>query len=379
MKKTNATGKPKIVHVIYSLLWGGTEGQVSRLSCDLQDSYSISFITLIDGGWSAHLKENGIEVNLVHKRMESRISRTSIRGLRNIIRILRATKPDIINGYNYPLSIWTSIAGFIAGVPVRLAHRRDCGFQRDEIALPRWIERLSYLVTTRFIANSQAVADSLTLKEGIDPARITIIHNGVDIPEYPSVSHDIRNGFDIPSTAFVVGMTGNFWFHKNQLQLIEAAKTVIAENKNVFFLLAGRDSPYQEIVRDRICFLNLESHVHIVGELKSTSEFNANIDVGVLCSRTEGLSNTILEYMAHGKPVIATNVGGNPELVIDQVNGYLVELDDADELAQAILTLSRDPEKCREMGAQSYTRAQALFNWNDGVDRWDNLYQSLLK
>jgi L-malate glycosyltransferase len=176
----------------------------------------------------------------------------------------------------------------------------------------------------------------------------------------------------------VVGMAANFRPHKNQLQLIEAAKIVVTENRNIFFLLAGQPSYYQDIVAERIRDLNLESHVHIVGAMNGTSEFNANIDLGVLCSVTEGLSNSILEYMAHGKPVITTNVDGNAELVTDQEHGLLVELDNAEELAQAILTLSRDPEKCKEMGARNRARARAQFNWKDGLEKWDNLYQSLL-
>ena len=135
----------------------------------------------------------------------------------------------------------------MAGVPVVIAGRRDCGFQRMKAPLPRWLEKLSYLATTKFIANSLAVEKSLQQYEGISYDKIEIIYNGMDFPTInPKCSFDLRKKLEIPESTPVVCMVANFWPHKNHLMLVRAAKLVVAQHHNVIFLLKGR---YWDYVR----------------------------------------------------------------------------------------------------------------------------------
>jgi glycosyltransferase involved in cell wall biosynthesis len=297
----------------------------------------------------------------------------------SLTRIFRCLKPDIVNGFLYPVSVWTSLAAWLAGVPVVIANRRDCGFQRTDAPLPRWLEVLSYRATTRFVVNSRAVAKSLREQERIASSQIEVIHNGIDVSESDTVqSQSYRRTLGIDATSPVVGMMANFWRHKNHLMLVAAARQVVTEEPRVVFVLAGADSEYCEAVRVAIARFCLQRTFRVVGELDNTEELLGILDIGVLCSESEGFSNTILEYMAYGLPVIATRVGGNPEAVVDNETGYLVDSHDSTGLARAILALVRNPAKRKEMGWRGRERIKAKFRWHRAVGECDALFQSLI-
>jgi glycosyltransferase involved in cell wall biosynthesis len=174
-------------------------------------------------------------------------------------------------------------------------------------------------------------------------------------------------------------MIANFWPWKNHLMLVRAAALAVTQTRDVGFVMAGRYDAYQSQVEAEIARLNLQNHFRIAGPVQSSANLLPLFDVGVLCSLPyEGFSNAILEYMAYGKPVIATCTGGLPEAVIDGETGYLIELGDAAGLSNAILRLIRDPVKQREMGHRGRARAEAEFNWESALNQWNKLLQSSL-
>jgi len=377
------TRKIRVVHALPTLQKGGTEGQVSRLSAQLQErGCEVTVIAVVTGGsWEDYLREHSVPTVILRCQQSAKVNIKAVKILWTLVKVLRTLKPDIVNGFLYPVSVWSSLAGWLADVPVVIASRRDCGFQRAEAPLPRWLERLSYLVTTRFTANSRAVMKSLQQHEGIKSEQVEIIYNSVDLPAINlQDSLVLRKKLGIPDSTLVVGMIANFWPHKNHLMLVRAAKQVVAQQPNVAFILSGGYYwTYQRQIEAEIAKLDLEAHFRIVGQIESASNLLPDFDIGVLCSQSEGFSNTILEYMAYGKPVIATRVGGNSEAVIEGETGYLVELGDTAGLANAIITLIRDPVKRVEMGRRGRARAETEFSWNTGSKRWKELFHSLLQ
>ena len=291
--------------VLPSLQRGGTEGAASRLSVRLRErGYEAVVIALSGGGWEGYLTQNSVPTVILGHDSRSNVSIVhAARIIWSLTRIFRRLRPDIVSGFLYPMSIWSSLAAWLAGVPVVIANRRDCGFQRAEAPLPRWLEVLSYRATTRFVVNSCAVAKSLREQERIASSQIEVIHNGIDVSESDTIqSQSYRRTLGIDATSPVVGMMANFWRHKNHLMLVAAARKVVTEEPGVVFVLAGADSEYCEAVRVAIARFRLQRTFRVLGGLDNTEELLGILDIGVLCSESEGFSNTILEYMAVACP-----------------------------------------------------------------------------
>jgi glycosyltransferase involved in cell wall biosynthesis len=241
------------------------------------------------------------------------------------------------------------------------------------------LEHLSYRATAKFVVNSVAVAESLSEQEEIERFRTEVIYNGVELPEIdPVTTAALRQKFGFSDATVVVGMIANFWPHKNHLLLVKAAKEVVARVPQVIFVLAGSYYDYQRRIEAEIYQQDLAAHFRILGPINNASDLLPAVDLSVLCSGTEGFSNTILEYMAHGLPVIATRVGGNPEAVLDGQTGCLIDSHDSSALARAILGLVCHPEKRKEMGQRGRERVKANFSWDGAVGEWEALFQSLL-
>lgn len=368
-----------VASVLPSLRRGGTEGAASQLSVRLrQRGYEPVMIALSGGSWEEYLAQNSVPAVICGcDSYSSAFLLQAPAVIWSLTRVFRRLKPDIVNGFLYPLSIWSSLAAWLAGVPIAIANRRDCGFQRTEAPLPRWLEVLSYRATTKFVANSLAVVESLRGHEGIGRSQIEVIYNGITLPDINPIQRStIRQRLGFSESTLVVGMVANFWSHKNHLLLVDAAKQVVARVPQVMFVLAGGYDAYQQQVESEITRQGLRANFRIIGQLGSPAELLPAVDVCVLCSQSEGFSNAILEYMAYGKPVIATRVGGNPEAVVDGKTGYLVDPDDSAGLANALLELIRDPFKRDQMGRLGRARVESEFSWDRALERWDQLFQS---
>lgn len=378
VKREAGDSRLLLVNVLGSLRKGGTEGAVSQISCLLRHlGYEVAIIALSGGDWEGYLRKNSVPTVILGRDARSIVNAPTV--IWSLTRIFRRLRPDIVNGFLYPVSIWTSLAARLAGVRVTIASRRDCGFQRAEAPLPRWLETLSYRATRKFVANSVAVAESLHQQEGIDGSRTKVIYNGVDLPEIGSLERAIlRQKFGFSESTLVVCMIANFWPHKNHLLLVQAAKQVVARLPQASFVLAGGYDLYQRHVEAEIHREGLGAYFRILGPINSASDILPAADLCVLCSQSEGFSNTILEYMAHGKPVIATRVGGNPEAVAHGETGCLIKADDSAELAATVLALATDPQRREAMGRRGRLRVESEFSWERSLKSWDELLRSLV-
>jgi glycosyltransferase involved in cell wall biosynthesis len=368
----------RVLYIIQTLAKGGSENQISILADRLRGfgHYSSVIALSMGGWWASYLQERDISVSIL--KFSSGVWPRNMGQFYRLVSALRYQKPDAVISFLYPCSIWASLAAHLAGVPLVIASRRDCGFQRMEAPLPAWLERSSYAATTLFVVNSRAVAQSLHEHEGIRMNKIAIIYNGVDLPEINEFQRSaLRLRFGFSESSVVVGMIANFWPHKNHLLLVQAAKHVVARLPQVVFVLAGGYDNYQNEIEAEINREGLRPYFRMIGQLGSASDLLPAIDLCVLCSQREGFSNAILEYMAHGKPVIATRVGGNPEAVADGETGCLVDSYDSAALARAIVGLVRDPEKRKEMGRLGRERVKTNFSWDRASREWDALLRSL--
>jgi glycosyltransferase involved in cell wall biosynthesis len=371
----------RITFTITNLGKGGAEKQLSALAIRLRDAgHQPSVIALMSGGWYAdYLTQQNIPVTVLN--LDNRhIPREMLPGpFLRLTYAIRRQKPDVMISYLYRTTIWASLAAWIARVPVIIASRRDAGTDRERAALSRWLERLSHTATTHYVVNSEAGKQHMTDIEGIVPQKIKVIYNGIDLQLSVVRESSLRQQLHIRPEQVAVGMLANFWVNKNHKMLIHAAHVALQKCPSIVFMLAGADKGYQNEIVSEIDYLGLQNHFYILGQLPDPSEFLAAIDIGVLCSQLEGCSNTILEYMAYAKPVVATRVGGNPELVIDGETGILAELDDYEGLGEALVALANDPARREAMGQAGQKRVEAEFSWDRCVRRHQALLGQLLE
>lgn len=305
----------------------------------------------------------------------------SLYGLYQLIRICLLAKReevDIIHTFFEKSEVMGWLTARLSGIPVWITSRRDLGFKRKKIF--KQIFRFTAQDCNRCVAVCQAVKDLVVQQEGLAQEKVEVIYNGLDFSTYQHSSNGnaLRNELGVDDNMPLVGMIANFNFEiKGHRYFMEAAKSVLEKVPDVEFLLIG-DGPLRSKYEEMARRLGVEKKVHFPGSRSDVPIILPNLTVSVLSSTSEGLSNVILESMAAGMPVVATRVGGNPELVINGTTGYLVPPADSKALAEAILALLKNPAKARSMGVAGKKLVEKKFTVEAMVKSYEDLYQSLM-
>ena len=289
---------------------------------------------------------------------------TSVEAVRRMMRFrsrVRRDGTDVVHAFFNDVAILAPI--FLKTRHNRvLTSRRDMGFWYDRKVLAAL--RLANRRVDGIVCNSRAVADQVGRCEGAPAERLSIIYNGVE-PATPT-----SNLPDAPSTAsFVpaadelnVVLVANLRRIKRIEDLIKAAARVVHEAPESRFWIVGAspDEPYAQSLQELVQTLGVTDAVHFLGPSPDPSGIVRHCQVGVLTSESEGLSNTLLEYMSAGLPIVCSDVGGNTELVQNDVNGLLFPCGDSDALADKILRLRADSELRDRMGQAALERINSL-------------------
>lgn len=266
-------------------------------------------------------------------------------------------------------AFWAIMAAFLAGVPYRLMHVH--GFMGYNNRYVRYKERLLNMITTNTIVVSEAVKNSLIRQVGLSPEKIEVIYNGIDPKKFTSLPYKAHR-----QEAFItICSISRLYRTKGLKYLLVAARKVIDKFANLKLIIVG-DGPAKD---DLITFaqkLGISEHVEFTGKQLDIEEVLARTDIFVLPSYSEGLSIAVIEAMASGIPVIATSVGGIPELVTDRVSGILVPVYNAEAIAEAIVYLIENPRERQRMGENGKTVAQEKFDVMMMVQKIESLYGS---
>jgi L-malate glycosyltransferase len=227
----------------------------------------------------------------------------------------------------------------------------------------------------RFITVSDAIRRVL-IEDGIDPSRIVTIKSGFSPVHLKRTSaHDYRRELGIHPDTVVVVTVAALAPHKSHTDLLKAAALVVKKNKNIIFLLAGEGEMRSPLER-QIINLGLEPYVKLLGFIDDIAAVFQTADIFALSSEEEGLCTSILDAMYFNLPVVATSAGGIPELVQDQMNGYIVPIHDYQSFAERLISLIEQPERRKKMGERS---AQTLsqFTVENTIDKTLAEYRSL--
>jgi glycosyltransferase involved in cell wall biosynthesis len=280
--------------------------------------------------------------------------------------LLHSWRADVVHTHNTKAIIYGAPAARLARVPAVVHTRHGQRYQasRSDNAIFRFLTRL----VDRVVCVSHDSA-ALSVVEGVAQRKITAIWNGIDVAKFAYLG---------PQPGAPVVMVGRLSSEKDVATLLRAAARIVPFEPRFQLAIAG-DGECLPDLRHQAAALGLGTRVQFLGEVRDVPSLLARSSMLVLPSLTEGISLTLLEAMARGLPVVATRVGGNPEVVIDGETGYLVPPLDPASLAERMLELLRQPDLAAAMGRRGRARVVAHFQVSKMVARYESLYHDTLR
>jgi glycosyltransferase involved in cell wall biosynthesis len=336
---------------------GGSEQQVIQLIQLLSGAGEQVELAILRGTEWLTEKESGCPVHFCH--VGSITSPSGMWALGKFARWMRHRKFDVLQTMFVEANLLGPLLAKIAGVPVVLGSRRNLNYWMSRrMAL---LQGISNRLATRLVANSQAVKRVVAAQENTSESKVDVLYNGIDCGRFahsPELRVATRRRFGIPDGAFLIGCVSSFRPVKGMDILIRAAAIVNQNHDHSYFILVGNGPTLPEM-RQLASYLNLGNRCVFVDAQRDVVPFLSAFDAGVLPSRSEGFSNSLLEYMAAGLPVVATDVGGNRETVEDTA---LLVTPDPEAMANAISALITDRSLSERVASAALERVCRHFN-----------------
>jgi sugar transferase (PEP-CTERM/EpsH1 system associated) len=381
---TATDARPLIVHVIHRFAVGGLEnGLVNLVNRMAHDRWRHAVVAL----------------DSVSEEMKARVQRGDVRYVElakppghlyrhypRIARLLRDLAPAIVHTRNLG-ALEATIPAFLAGVPVRVHGEHGWDVNDVEGTNRRYqLVRSAYRpFVHRYVALSGQIKRYLQCRIGVPTNRITTICNGVDAAKFQpraaacDVTAEISQRFP---GAWIVGTVGRLQSVKNQVLLVRAFARAAAsdsEARRCMRLVIVGDGAERSVIEGEIAAAGLAELVWLAGERADVAQIMRSFDVFCLPSLSEGISNTILEAMACGLPVIASNVGGNSELVDAGRTGHLFASGNVEELSELLLAHYRDPAMSQRQGSAGRVCVEGRFSLDAMVRAYEQLYLTQLE
>lgn len=386
--QSSSSGAPDILYVIGSLDIGGGERHLSIVTRTLARKGIKVCIYSLAGRGPLHdtLTQGGVSV-LVPPIGRDQIGKSSVlRLLRLLLTTLHLTytmvrvRPAIVHFFLPAAYMVGAVAAWVARAPVRVMSRRSLNYYQRAYPAVHWIEKKLHRTMDAVLGNSIAVVRQLRDEEGVPEARLGLIYNGVVIPLSFDDRSAVRSSLGLGDQALVFVIVANLIPYKGHLDLIKAFSLADDRIGQPWHLLViGRDDGIESELRTVARQLSIDSKISFFGSRPDVASLMSVSDVGLLSSHQEGFSNTILEGMAAGLPMIVTNVGGNAEAVVDGETGVVVPPHDPQSFAEAIVRIARDPALRQRLGAAGFRRVETLFQSDACAAKYEALYRGLTK
>jgi glycosyltransferase involved in cell wall biosynthesis len=288
-------------------------------------------------------------------------------------RFLRRQRVDVVQTYFPESTYFGVIVARLAGVPRVVRTRNSLGYWMTPTH--RIFGRFCNLFTDVLLANCDACRQAVIADEGVASDRIVVLENGVDLARFPWPSTTPRSARSFGRQR--VGVVANLRPVKDLDLFARAAAEVAASHPDAVFQIAG-EGELRPTLEHLASTLGLGKRFSLPGSITDVSAFLRDLDVAVLCSRSEGMSNALLEYMAAGKAIVATAVGANTRLIEHGIHGLLVPPGDSRALAAAIGRLLSDPGLAAQLGATARRRVEDQYSREMMVRRFEDFYLDLM-
>lgn len=368
--------KATVCQLLHSLSLGGAEVLASRFARCLSASYRFVFVCLDElGALGAQLRDEGFPVHVLSKR-----EGVDWRCVCRLARVFRHERVDLIHAHQYP--------AFFYGITARLAARRPAVLftehGRHHPDYPRrkriLLNRLLLERRDRVVGVGQAVCRALVTNEGFPEGRVGVIYNGIPLrplPDPETARAAVRRELRLDSPAVVVLQVARLDPLKDHATAVRALRGALTSGADLQLVLAG-DGPALPALRELAFAAGLGDRVHFLGQRPDVPRLLAAADVVLLTSLSEGIPLAVIEGMAAGLPVVATCVGGVPEVVVDGQTGLLAPAGDDGRLGGHLVGLARDPARRARMGQLGRERAVAAFSEDRMHAAYCQLYEEML-
>jgi len=365
----------RILFLLTSLAYGGAETQVVRLAIWLKlRGWEVAVASLMPPkAYVEDLEAAGIPVFSLGIRRKLPDPRPVLR----LVQIIRKWRPDIVHSHMVHANLLARIVRFLAPIPVLICSARsiDEGSRFREI-LYRLTDSLCDLTTQV----SHAGLERYVRVGAVPRHKIRYIPNGVDTERFkPNLEDRLKFRKELGVDGFVWLAVGRFDPPKDYPSMLQAFARVVHKHSNTILLIAG-DGPLRKTMENLARELGIEKRTKFLGIRRDIPQLMNAADAYVMSSSWEGMPNVLLEASATGLPIVATDVGGNREIVLDGVTGFLVPPRNPEALARTMLRImDLSDEERKEMGKRARKHIEVKFNLDRVVDLWEILYYELLE
>lgn len=374
-----AKQRPKKVMLLVDLAYspfGGAEKQIFELARNIdRDKYELIVGCLSKkDNLLSQIREGGVKTITFHVKYIY-----DLFGIKQGIafkNFLKKENVDILVTYHFGSDVWGAVFGRLAGVPVIISSRRDEGYWRKKIhtltyrLINRWYKKI--------LVNSQAVKRMVLEKDKAPGHKVQLIYNGIDLERFQGAMDraGTKEKLGFPQDSYLVGCVGNLRPVKGHTYLIKAAQQVIKVFPKAHFVFIGIGESKESLATEAKD-AGIENNIHFLGIKKDIPAMLAIMDICALPSLSEGFSNALLEYMAAGKPIVATAVGGNVDVIEHEKNGLLVPPKDPQALAEAVIRLLKEKEFAAALAANARKTVEERFDMKKQIREFEQFLESV--
>lgn len=368
---TRKAGSTKVLHLLYSLNVGGAERLALNLCGGLKDNgeYLPHVCSLTDeGGLTKEFLARGIPTFFLEKP-----AGLSFKIVMKLARLIKKEGIQILHTHNTGPWIYGALTSLCSRI--KLVHTEHSNVTATGSSL-FFLEKLLSYCTNTIVCDANQVADFMIRRQKINARKIKVIWNGIDVDLFHNGSgnNETRKQLNLTDKT-VIGSVARLSEEKDQKNLLSAFEIVKSAIPDAFLLFVG-DGPMREDIELEINRKNLSNDVHITGFVQDVRKYLGSMDLFVLSSKREGLPLSILEAMAAGLPVVATDVGGNHEVIVNGKTGLLVPSGDSAALADAIIDVFSKIETLKRLGESGRNLVTAKFDLKKMVKEYEAVYCS---
>ena len=378
----------KILYLITKSNWGGAQRYVFDLASELKDKHEVIVGLGGEGTLKINLEKENVRVISIKQLGRDVKASSDLKSFFDILKILKKEKPDVVHLNSSKIGIIGALACRVAGIKKIIFTAHGWAFNEDR---PAWqkllIKTIAYstiILCHKTIAVSKNIADSF-LRWPFTKNKIIVVHNGIEkiefiekekaLKELTSHSPILKEAIETTKEPLVVGMIGELHKIKGQIYAIEAIKDLLKEFPNILLLIIGGGEEEKKL-NEAINKLELKRNVFLLGHIPKASRYLKAFDIFLLASLSEALAYVVLEAGQAGLPVVATNVGGIPEIISNNETGILIKSKNTKESVLGIKCMIKNPENKKFFGEKLRSEIEAKFTLKNMLDGTTKIYNS---
>ena len=382
LSSKNHLNDTNIIIVIDSLDGGGAESQAIKLANGLnKENVNVTLFPLRSGGaLTKHAKD--LDIKIVEGDFQSsRDIKSLVKGFILLCKTIRSNNPAIVHTF-LPLSNFIgSLAGLISKARYTITSRR--GLIKLNYLKKRWrlFDKISNFLSHKIIVNTEAIIDEMINVDDVNLDKVICIRNGINLNKFNIKNYrrnDMRSKLALSSCDFAWAKVANFSSIKGHKDLINAFKDIHIKYNSKLFLI-GKDNGTLKELKDLVNTKGLENKIKFLGFREDIPEILLAMDGYICASHTEGFSNAILEAMASGLPIIATNVGGNSEIIKHKKNGLLIKSKDQNAIASTMIKIMKDSTLSQKISEDAKKTVNEKYNTEKMVKSYIDVYEKAVK